>query len=257
MRRRIGWGGHQPCTACWNRNAVTRAGKASQRRSMVEPSRTPARARVDALASRVRSISHSRFRSANRSGISSLCVSKKARRRSVSARIWRLISSSVWAGTRFSVLVLLMALNACFKRRSSDCCACARPHAHVNNAAPTPTNPRLSKSEYEGPSGCLCGESRTLASLEGSNCANARSAASRPKRRRGCWRPWESRRAYVLFLALEDNKRSMQRRLTKLLGINKADWPRISCAHTWPRAMAGLIASASGSNNTRRRLAWS
>lgn len=43
----------------------------------------------------------------------------------------------------------------------------------------------------------------------------------------------------VLFLALEDNKRRMQRRLTKLLGINKAAWPRFSCAHTWPRANNG------------------
>jgi hypothetical protein len=31
----------------------------------------------------------------------------------------------------------------------------------------------------------------------------------------------------------------MQRRLTKLLGVNKAQWPRFSCAHTWPRAHAG------------------
>ena len=43
----------------------------------------------------------------------------------------------------------------------------------------------------------------------------------------------------VLFLALEDNKRRMQRRLTKLLGVNKAEWPRISCAHSWPRADQG------------------
>ena len=43
----------------------------------------------------------------------------------------------------------------------------------------------------------------------------------------------------VLFLALEDNKRRMQRRLTKLLGINKAQWPRFSCAHSWPRANNG------------------
>jgi AAA domain len=43
----------------------------------------------------------------------------------------------------------------------------------------------------------------------------------------------------VLFLALEDNKRRMQRRLTKLLGINRDRWPRFACAHTWPRADAG------------------
>src|SRR5260370_2303510 len=42
-----------------------------------------------------------------------------------------------------------------------------------------------------------------------------------------------------VFLALEDNKRRMQRRLTKLLGANKAEWPPISCAHTWPRANNG------------------
>jgi hypothetical protein len=43
----------------------------------------------------------------------------------------------------------------------------------------------------------------------------------------------------VLFLALEDNQRRMQRRLTKLLGTNKAEWPRFSCAHSWPRADQG------------------
>jgi hypothetical protein len=43
----------------------------------------------------------------------------------------------------------------------------------------------------------------------------------------------------VLFLALEDNKRRMQRRLTKLLGIHKTEWPRFSCAHKWPRANEG------------------
>jgi hypothetical protein len=43
----------------------------------------------------------------------------------------------------------------------------------------------------------------------------------------------------VLLCALEDNKRRMQRRLTKILGANKAEWPCISCAHTWPRANAG------------------
>jgi RecA-family ATPase len=46
-------------------------------------------------------------------------------------------------------------------------------------------------------------------------------------------------RGDVLFLALEDNRRRMQRRLTKLLGVNKARWPRFACAHTWPRAHAG------------------
>jgi AAA domain/IclR helix-turn-helix domain len=43
----------------------------------------------------------------------------------------------------------------------------------------------------------------------------------------------------VLLCALEDNKRRMQRRLTKLLGVNKTEWPRFSCAHSWPRANAG------------------
>jgi RecA-family ATPase len=46
----------------------------------------------------------------------------------------------------------------------------------------------------------------------------------------------------VLFLALEDNQRRMQRRLTKLLGVNKAEWPRFSCAHSWPRADQGGVA---------------
>jgi hypothetical protein len=45
----------------------------------------------------------------------------------------------------------------------------------------------------------------------------------------------------VLFLALEDNRRRMQRRLTKLLGVNKAVWPRFACAHTWPRAHEGGV----------------
>jgi len=43
----------------------------------------------------------------------------------------------------------------------------------------------------------------------------------------------------ALFLALEDNKRRMQRRLTKLLGVNKVAWPNFSCAHKWPRANEG------------------
>jgi hypothetical protein len=45
----------------------------------------------------------------------------------------------------------------------------------------------------------------------------------------------------VLFLALEDNKRRMQRRLTRLLGVNKTEWPRFSCAHSWPRADQGGV----------------
>ncbi len=45
----------------------------------------------------------------------------------------------------------------------------------------------------------------------------------------------------VLFLALEDNQRRMQRRLTKLLGVNKTEWPRFSCAHSWPRADQGGV----------------
>jgi hypothetical protein len=43
----------------------------------------------------------------------------------------------------------------------------------------------------------------------------------------------------VLFLALEDNKRRMKRRLTKLLGGNVERWPSFACAHAWPRADAG------------------
>jgi hypothetical protein len=44
----------------------------------------------------------------------------------------------------------------------------------------------------------------------------------------------------VLFLALEDNKRRMQRRLTKLLGVNKTPWPKFfSCAHNWLRSDQG------------------
>jgi hypothetical protein len=42
----------------------------------------------------------------------------------------------------------------------------------------------------------------------------------------------------VLFLALEDNERRMQRRMTKLLGTNE-QWPDFTCAHVWPRADKG------------------
>lgn len=42
----------------------------------------------------------------------------------------------------------------------------------------------------------------------------------------------------VLFLALEDNRRRMQRRLTRLLGA-ATEWPAFSIAHDWPRADAG------------------
>ncbi|AUX77995.1 bifunctional DNA primase/polymerase [Sinorhizobium fredii] len=43
----------------------------------------------------------------------------------------------------------------------------------------------------------------------------------------------------VLFLALEDNPRRFQRRLTKLLGVHKREWPRFKVAHKWPRADQG------------------
>lgn len=43
----------------------------------------------------------------------------------------------------------------------------------------------------------------------------------------------------VLFLALEDNRRRMQRRTTKLLGAHKAEWPHIATYHKWPRADQG------------------
>jgi hypothetical protein len=44
----------------------------------------------------------------------------------------------------------------------------------------------------------------------------------------------------VLFLALEDNKRRMQRRLTNLLGAQNGEWPsNMFCAHEWPRADQG------------------
>ena len=45
----------------------------------------------------------------------------------------------------------------------------------------------------------------------------------------------------VLFLALEDNPRRMQRRLTKLLGAHKADWPHVATFHDWPRADQGGV----------------
>src|SRR5215467_6251119 len=48
-------------------------------------------------------------------------------------------------------------------------------------------------------------------------------------------------RGDVLFLALEDNQRRMQRRLTKLLGVHKTEWPNFEVAHEWPRADAGGV----------------
>ena len=45
----------------------------------------------------------------------------------------------------------------------------------------------------------------------------------------------------ALFLALEDNKRRMQRRLTKLFGAFRQDWPALAIAHKWPRADQGGI----------------
>ncbi|WOS64262.1 AAA family ATPase [Sinorhizobium fredii] len=45
----------------------------------------------------------------------------------------------------------------------------------------------------------------------------------------------------VLYLALEDNKRRLQRRLTKLLGVHKREWPHFKVAHKWPRADQGGI----------------
>lgn len=44
----------------------------------------------------------------------------------------------------------------------------------------------------------------------------------------------------VLYLALEDNPRRLQRRLTKLLGVHKREWPRrLHIAHKWSRSDQG------------------
>ncbi|WP_206742318.1 AAA family ATPase [Sinorhizobium fredii] len=43
----------------------------------------------------------------------------------------------------------------------------------------------------------------------------------------------------VLYLALEDNKRRLQRRLTKMLGVHGREWPHFKVAHKWPRADQG------------------
>jgi hypothetical protein len=46
----------------------------------------------------------------------------------------------------------------------------------------------------------------------------------------------------VLLLALEDTDRRLQRRITKLLGANKQDWPkRLTYATEWPRLSDGGI----------------
>ena len=40
----------------------------------------------------------------------------------------------------------------------------------------------------------------------------------------------------VLYLALEDNERRLQRRITKLIGAAREDWPENFCYATeWPR----------------------
>ncbi len=59
-RRKTATGGHQPWTACWSRNPATAAGRRKNRRSTNVPSPSPIRATVAALASSVRSMSHSR-----------------------------------------------------------------------------------------------------------------------------------------------------------------------------------------------------
>ncbi|AUX76290.1 AAA family ATPase [Sinorhizobium fredii] len=45
----------------------------------------------------------------------------------------------------------------------------------------------------------------------------------------------------ALYLALEDNPRRLQRRLRKLLGMHKREWPHFKVAHKWPRADQGGI----------------
>ena len=46
----------------------------------------------------------------------------------------------------------------------------------------------------------------------------------------------------VLLLALEDTKRRLQRRITKVLGANKQNWPkRLTYATNWPRLSEGGI----------------
>src|SRR5262249_34484059 len=46
----------------------------------------------------------------------------------------------------------------------------------------------------------------------------------------------------VLYLALEDGKRRLQRRMTKLLEHFSGTWPRFDFAHEWPRADKGGLA---------------
>ena len=69
-RRKNGTGGHQPCTACCNRNPATIAGSRNNRRLMNVPSPSPNRAIEAAFASNVRSMSHSWSRSSSRRLIS-------------------------------------------------------------------------------------------------------------------------------------------------------------------------------------------
>jgi hypothetical protein len=61
MRRNTAIGGHQPWMPCWSRNGRTTAGSSSHRRLTMTPRVRPVNAYADALTSRIRSVSDSRF----------------------------------------------------------------------------------------------------------------------------------------------------------------------------------------------------
>ena len=103
-RRNTGNGGHHPCTACWNRKPATTAGKTNQRRCTSVPSVSPRSDAAAALASSVRSMSHSRSSARSRASIAigppRAAVAIRSR---VERRMLRLTASAVRRGTRWTV----------------------------------------------------------------------------------------------------------------------------------------------------------
>jgi len=107
-RRKTGTGGHQPCKLCCSRNPATTAGSAKNRRLTNAPSPRPKRAIEAALASNVRSMSHSWSSSSSRRLISSRpCRPTEEMRCAVRLRIRSLTASSVCCSTRVVVGIII------------------------------------------------------------------------------------------------------------------------------------------------------
>lgn len=54
-----------------------------------------------------------------------------------------------------------------------------------------------------------------------------------------CWGDIQCPRGDALYLAIEDNRRRMQRRITKIRNSAYLEWPHLQIAHDWPRAHDG------------------